>query len=101
MPDLTEQLGYTPKVGLVMKSLANEFFMQMDAGANAFAAENADLFDFQTEGMRDERDFAAQVEAVENYITQQFDVIVIAPADSRAMVEPLARAMEQGIVVVN
>ena len=80
LPDLTEELGYTPKVGLVMKSLANEFFQQMDAGAKAFADENTDLFEFQTVGMKDERDFNAQVEAVENYITQQFDVIVIAPA---------------------
>jgi ribose transport system substrate-binding protein len=101
IPDLTEQLGRKPKVGLVMKSLANEFFQQMDAGAKAFAAENADLFDFETVGMKDERDFASQVEAIENYITKQFDVIVIAPADSRAMVEPLAQAIDAGITVVN
>lgn len=101
MPDLTEQLGRTPKVGLVMKSLANEFFQQMDAGAKAFADENSDLFEFQTVGMKDERDFAAQVEAVENYITQQFDVIVIAPADSKAMVEPIKEALDAGIEVVN
>ena len=101
IPDLAEQLGHKPKVGLIMKSLANEFFMQMDEGAKAFAADNEDLFDFETVGMRDERDFAAQVEAIENYITKQFDVIVIAPADSRAMVEPLAQAIDAGIVVVN
>jgi ribose transport system substrate-binding protein len=101
MPDLTEQLGHTPKVGLVMKSLANEFFQQMDAGAKAFANENSDLFEFQTVGMKDERDFNAQVEAVENYITQQFDVIVIAPADSKAMVEPIKEALDAGIKVIN
>ena len=101
IPDLAEQLGHKPKVGLIMKSLANEFFMQMDEGAKAFAADNAELFDFETVGMKDERDFAAQVEAIENYITKQFDVIVIAPADSRAMVEPLAQAIDAGIVVVN
>ncbi|MGD8485954.1 MAG: sugar ABC transporter substrate-binding protein [Chloroflexota bacterium] len=101
IPDLTEELGRKPKVGLVMKSLANEFFQQMDAGAKAFAAENAELFDFETVGMQDERDFAAQVAAIENYITKQFDVIVIAPADSRAMVEPLAQAIDAGITVVN
>ena len=99
--DLTEQLGHKPKVGLVMKSLANEFFQQMDAGAKEFAAANEDLIEFQTVGMKDERDFAAQVEAVENYITQQFDVIVIAPADSRAMVEPIAKALDAGIKVIN
>jgi ribose transport system substrate-binding protein len=101
IPDLTGELGRKPKVGLVMKSLANEFFQQMDAGAKAFAAENAELFDFETVGMQDERDFAAQVAAIENYITKQFDVIVIAPADSRAMVEPLAQAIDAGITVVN
>ena len=101
IPDLTAQLGHKPKVGLVMKSLANEFFQQMDAGAKAFAAENTDLFDFQTVGMKDERDFAAQVSAVENYITQQFDAIVIAPADSKAMVEPIKKALDAGIKVIN
>ena len=101
LPDLTEELGRTPKVGLVMKSLANEFFQQMDNGAKAFAAENEDLFEFQTVGMKDERDFAAQVEAVENYITQEFDAIVIAPADSKAMVEPIKEALDAGIKVIN
>ncbi len=47
LPDLTAQLGHKPKVGLVMKSLANEFFQQMQAGAEAYAAENADVFDFE------------------------------------------------------
>ena len=101
IPDLTEELGRKPKVGLIMKSLANEFFMLMDAGARAFAEENADLFDFETVGMSNETNFAEQVELIENFITQQYDVIVIAPADSRAMVEPLSRAIDQGITVVN
>ena len=101
LPDLTEQLGHKPKVGLVMKSLANAFFQQMDAGAKAFAADNEDLFEFQTVGMADERDFNAQVEAIENYITQEFDVIVIAPADSQGMPEHIAKAIEAGITVVN
>jgi ribose transport system substrate-binding protein len=101
IPDVAAQLGHKPKVGLVMKSLANEFFQQMDAGAKTFAEENSDLFDFQTVGMKDERDFAAQVEAVESYITQQFDVIVIAPADSKAMVEPIKKALDAGIKVIN
>ena len=101
LPDLTGDLGRKPKVGLVMKSLANEFFQQMDAGAKAFAEENADILEFQTVGMKDERDFAAQVEAVESYITQQFDAIVIAPADSKAMVEPIKKALDAGIHVIN
>ena len=59
-----------PKVGLVMKSLANEFFKQMQAGAEEYAAKNKDKFDFAAVGMKDERDFAAQVDAIENFITR-------------------------------
>jgi ribose transport system substrate-binding protein len=90
-----------PKVGLVMKSLANEFFKQMQAGAEEYAAKNTDKFEFKAVGMKDERDFAAQVDAVENFVTQQYDIIVIAPADSKAMVTPIAKALKAGIVVIN
>jgi ribose transport system substrate-binding protein len=90
-----------PKIGLVMKSLANEFFKQMEAGAEAYAAKNTDKFDFKAVGMKDERDFAAQVDAVENFVTQKYDIIVVAPADSKAMVTPLAKAVKAGVVVIN
>lgn len=90
-----------PKIGLVMKSLANEFFKQMQAGAEEYAADNTDKFEFSAVGMKDERDFAAQVDAIENFITQQYNIIVIAPADSKAMVTPIAKALEAGIVVIN
>ena len=86
-----------PKVGLVMKSLANEFFKQMQAGADKYAAKNADKFDFKAVGMKDERDFAAQVDAIENFVTQKYNVIVVAPADSKAMVTPIAKAVKEGV----
>lgn len=90
-----------PKVGLVMKSLANEFFRQMQAGTEEYAAQNTDKFAFAAVGMKDERDFAAQVDAIENFITQQYNVIVLAPADSKAMVTPVKKALEAGIKVIN
>ncbi len=90
-----------PKVGLVMKSLANEFFKQMEAGAEKYASANTDKFAFKAVGMKDERDFAAQVDAVENFVTQKYDIIVVAPADSKAMVNPLAKALKAGVKVIN
>jgi ribose transport system substrate-binding protein len=90
-----------PKVGLIMKSLSNEFFKQMKAGADDYAAKNADKFDFKAVGMKDERDFASQVDAVENFVTQKYDIIVVAPADSKAMVTPLAKAVKAGVKVIN
>ncbi len=90
-----------PKVGLVMKSLSNEFFKQMQAGAEAYASENSSKFDFKAVGMKDERDFVAQVDAVENFIAEGYDIIVVAPADSKAMVTPLKKAVDAGITVIN
>ena len=90
-----------PKIGLVQKSLANEFFKQMQAGAEKYAAANTDKFDFKAVGMKDERDFAAQVDAIENFVTQKYDIIVVAPADSKAMVTPIAKALKAGVKVIN
>ena len=101
LPSLPSFAADKPKVGLVMKSLANEFFKQMQAGAEDYAAKNTDKFSFAAVGMKDERDFAAQVDAVENFVTQQFNVTVLAPADSKAMVTPVKKALEAGIKVIN
>ena len=89
-----------PRVGLVMKSLANEFFKNMTEGAVAHEKKRGD-FELKAVGMQSETDFDAQTAAVENFITQKYDVIVIAPADSRAMVGPVSRALKAGITVVN
>ncbi|MDX1737152.1 MAG: sugar ABC transporter substrate-binding protein [Alphaproteobacteria bacterium] len=89
-----------PVVGLIMKSLANEFFQNMLEGAVAHQKERGD-YELLAVGMQNETDFESQINAVENFITQGVDAIVVAPADSRAMVRPLKKAMEAGIVVVN
>ncbi|WP_298969367.1 sugar ABC transporter substrate-binding protein [uncultured Roseobacter sp.] len=89
-----------PVVGLIMKSLANEFFQNMLEGAEAHAEARGD-YELRAVGMQNETDFESQINAVENFITQGVDAIVVAPADSKAMVRPLKRAMEAGIVVVN
>ena len=89
-----------PVVGLVMKSLANEFFQNMLVGAEEHEATRGD-YTLVAVGMQNETDFESQINAVENFITQGVDAIVIAPADSRAMVRPLKRAMEAGITVIN
>jgi len=89
-----------PVVGLVMKSLANEFFKNMLEGAQAHNKEKG-TYELKAVGMQSETDIEAQINAVENFITQNVNAIVIAPADSRALVPPLKRAVDAGIVVVN
>ena len=45
-----------PKIALVMKSLANEFFSTMAEGAKAHQASHADQYDLLVNGIKDERD---------------------------------------------
>ena len=52
-------------------------------------------------GIKNETDLAEQVNLVEQMIAQQVNAIVIAPADSRALVAVLKRARDAGILVVN
>lgn len=90
-----------PEVALVMKSLANEFFKTMADGAEAWQKQNAESFDLVSNGIRNETDLAQQVALVEQMIARGVAAIVIAPADSKALVPVLKRAQEAGIVVVN
>ncbi|MHA7815686.1 MAG: substrate-binding domain-containing protein [Pseudohaliea sp.] len=90
-----------PRVALVMKSLANEFFISMAAGARAHQAAHADRYELIVNGIKNESDLTQQVSLVEQMMASQVDVIVIAPADSRGLLPVTKRAVDQGIVVVN
>jgi ribose transport system substrate-binding protein len=89
-----------PVVGLVMKSLANEFFKTMEEGARKFAAEDG-TFELIPVGMNSETDIDTQISAMENFITQKVDMIVLAPADSVGLVPSVKKAIDAGILVVN
>src|SRR5579863_215020 len=90
-----------PKVALVMKSLANEFFLTMENGAKDYQKHNASQFDLITNGIKNETDTAAQIQIVEQMIVSKVDAIVLAPADSKALVPVVKKAVDAGIIVVN
>ena len=99
--DTSKSAPAKPKVALVMKSLANEFFGTMAEGAKQHQAANAAAYDLIVNGIKNETDLAEQVNLVEQMIAQQVNAIVIAPADSKALVTVLKRATDAGILVVN
>jgi ribose transport system substrate-binding protein len=95
------QTPHKPKVALVMKSLANEFFLTMENGAKDYQRHNASQFDLVTNGIKDETDTASQIRIVEQMIVSKVDAIVLAPADSKALVPVVKKAVDAGIIVVN
>ncbi|MCC6233221.1 MAG: sugar ABC transporter substrate-binding protein [Verrucomicrobiales bacterium] len=90
-----------PRVALVMKSLANEFFQVMAEGAKKHQAAHADQFELIVNGIKNETDLAEQVGLVEQMVAQGAKAIVIAPADSKALVPALKRAADAGVLIIN
>ena len=90
-----------PKVALVMKSLANEFFLTMEDGAKTYQKDHSADFDLISNGIKDETDTSSQIRIVEQMIVSKVDALVIAPADSKALVPVLKKASDAGIKVVN
>ncbi|MCH5375330.1 MAG: sugar ABC transporter substrate-binding protein [Planctomycetes bacterium] len=90
-----------PRVALIMKSLANEFFATMADGAKQHQQAHSDEYELVVNGIKDERDLSRQVALVDEMIVAGVDAIVIAPADSKSLVSVLKKAQQAGIVVVN
>ena len=82
-----------------MKSLANEFFSTMADGAKKHQSAHAADYDLIVNGIKNETDLAEQVGLVEQMIARRVNAIVIAPADSKALVTVLKRAQDAGIAI--
>jgi ribose transport system substrate-binding protein len=90
-----------PKIALIMKSLANDFFATMADGARRHQAQHAGDYELLVSGIKNETDLTEQVNLVEQAVAQGAAAIVIAPADSKALIPALRRAQEAGVVIVN
>ena len=90
-----------PRIALVMKSLANEFFLTMENGAREHQKARAGEYELLPNGIKDETDVLKQAEIIEQMIAQGVDAVVVAPADSKALVSVCRKALDAGITVVN
>ncbi len=90
-----------PRIALIMKSLANEFFQTMEKGARDHQQAHSGDYELIANGIKDEQDVSRQVQLVEQMVSQKVDAIIIAPADSQALVGVCQRARDAGVAVVN
>lgn len=88
-----------PKVLLVMKSLVNPFYIEMEKGARQ-AAEDLNVSLVVKSGTN-ETQVEQQIELIDEQLTIGMDALVIAPADSIAILPVLMRAHELGVKLVN
>lgn len=87
------------KIALVMKASSNPFFARMEAGARK-AADSVKV-ELLVGSITKETDINQQISIVENMIVQGVKAILIAPADSKSIINVLKKAQEQGIRIIN
>jgi len=88
-----------PRVALIMKTLTNPFFVEMEKGARKAQAETR--IDLQVKTATQETSIEQQIELVDKEIKANAKAIVIAPGDSTRLVPVLKKAQDAGIPIVN
>jgi ribose transport system substrate-binding protein len=87
------------QIGLVMKTLVNPFFVEMEKGARRAETEFGISLIVKTAAQ--ETSIEQQIQLVEDLIAANADAIVIAPGDSQRLVPTLKKAADAGIKIVN
>jgi len=86
-------------IALIMKTLTNPFFIEMEKGARR-AQDEFDINLIVKTGAQ-ETSIEQQIAIVEDLIAADVDAIVIAPGSSTELIPVLKRAQDAGIVVIN
>ncbi|MGI6008352.1 MAG: sugar ABC transporter substrate-binding protein [Ruminococcus sp.] len=86
------------KVGFVVKSLADQYWILVKAGAEAAAEENG--VDLTFIAPNSESDVAKQVENIETLIAAGVDVLCIAPSNDETVLPALQNAVDAGIKII-
>jgi ribose transport system substrate-binding protein len=89
----------THTVALVIKALANPFFMAIEKGARRAEKELGVRLLVRSHG--DETAIEQQIAIVEQLIRDKVDAIVIIPGNSTEMVPVVKKAQDAGIAIVN
>ena len=88
-----------PQIGLVMKTLTNPFFVEMEKGARR--AEKELGINLTVKTAAQETSIEQQIQLVEDLIAAKVAAIVIAPGDSQRLIPSLKKAADAGIKIVN
>lgn len=88
--------GDKPKVGLIVSTLSNPFFVDLRDGAQA----KADEMGFELIALDSQDDPAKELANVEDLVTKQVNVLLINPTDSDAVGSAIAVANSAGIPVI-
>lgn len=87
------------KVGFVVTTLSNPFFVDMVDGAKQEAQKHPDI-ELLVQAPEKASDNERQIQLVENLISQKADLICVVPADSKSIVTAIVKANAAKIPVI-
>jgi ribose transport system substrate-binding protein len=97
-PAAERSLAARPSVALVVKTLNNPYFIDLQRGAEEAArAAGVELI---VQAAEREIDVERQMQIIENLIQRHVDVLVVAPSGSREIVPVIVKANRAGIPVI-
>lgn len=95
--------GNALTIGVIPKGTTNQFWKAVNAGAfkarDELRAQGVAI-EVLWNGPLKEDDRERQIQVIENFIARRVNGIVVAPLDSRALVQPVVAASQAGIPVV-
>lgn len=91
--------GETVKVGFVVKSLSDQFYVLMKAGAEAEAKKMGNV-ELKFIAPNSESDVQGQVDMIQNLVGQKMDAICVAPSSQDAVLPVLQQADDAGIKIL-
>ena len=86
-------------IGLVMKTLTNPFFIEMEKGARRAEKEFGITLTVKTAAQ--ETSIEQQIQLVNDLVAAKVAAIIIAPGDSVSLIPALKKAADAGIKIVN
>jgi len=95
-PKEEEVTGGSGKIGLIVSTLNNPFFVTLKEGAEAKAAD----LGIELVVLDSQNDAAAELSNMEDLLTQGVDVILINPTDSDAVGNAIKAANAKGVPVI-
>lgn len=97
-PEATEEVADTPfKVGVTIQSLENSYWAGVFGEVELLLKEKG--WDYTILACNDNS--ATQIQQIENFITNEVDLIMVHPSDPNAIEDYLKKAMDAGIKVMS
>jgi ribose transport system substrate-binding protein len=93
--------GKKPTVTIVLKSLRNEYFTMMIRGAELHHAQHAQDYQLNIEGVQRETDVKGQEAIIKRHLASHDEALIIAPADSKALLPLLSKAIANKTIIIN